>query len=1096
MTQLTRHSAYMLIEDQLDVIGQKYRVIRLLRGVFICLTFAAAASITAALLAHFAGQGALASTIFFTWIVVLVAGVAWWVGRPLLLRPRPVEVARIVERRIPDLHNGLTNSVLLARADDLQSSPWLGPIFNEILSSTQKKPLGKAITLRDLQSLGIKLGASILAMLVLVALPPVRQALGHGWRQMLNPAKFVPTVGSVKILKISPGSIELWVGQPLEISVLAEDPSGRQPQAKIIFDNQKLKPELLTPQLTADDKLQYAYRLDRVEEPLRWRVEVGGTQTDWFKVDVLRQIEIEGLSLAVTPPTYTGKPAVSVLLKPGQMNQPLGVLEGSQVALTASVKQAVGGALLQVDQAPPTAMSASTDGRQFSETVFVMKDMELAILLTKAGQVITRIPDNGLLRIRCTKDTAPAIDMRWPTQDTTAPAKAALKVSAVVRDDYGIKSARILVGTSPDQPMSVAHGQRFDEPAATAEVSGTLNIPEKLRVHGQSIRVQVEATDNRNLGGLIDLGIGAPTSKQNTEPQTTSTLVYRIELQDAQEIVKNHQEQMDKLRRILIDLIKKQEALLALSQAWNASARTMPQIHSGQLELRNLMQETADKFPFEPDDKIVQKTLLVLAQNPAADAISLAAAIGAEKDSAEQLRLNDKLQSRQRRIIETLQALLGRLNTASPSTRPTRPGGDLENEKEKLKELNEALKKYIAEEKRILDAEATLAKKPVDSFDDNDRKLAEELKMAQEKLDAFMQEKISDFSKLAEQDMANSSLLKEMLEVFSEVTMQKGALKEQAKKMDIPLEEMGLELAKEISSNLEKWLMDKPDRLAWNQEDPVDKVDVPMAELPKELEDMVGELMEQQEDLFEEMEDTAANWADSLDKGAGWDAMDGPIANMSAKGVTGNALPNNNEMNGRSGEGRSGKSSGEMVEETASGKGGRNTPTRLDPTPFQQGQIKDEGKDPVGGATGGGKISGQGGAGLEGPVPPKDLREKMQRLANKQAELRNKAERLNLDRKAFRYDNFKLTEAVLSMRHIESDLHANRYNNALRKKDVLLDKLDTSHLLLSGQLHAQRDTSPTMSQKLQDQINDADKGKYPPGWAEMLKEYYRKLSQQ
>ena len=33
--------------------------------------------------------------------------------------------------------------------------------------------------------------------------------------------------------------------------------------------------------------------------------------------------------------------------------------------------------------------------------------------------------------------------------------------------------------------------------------------------------------------------------------------------------------------------------------------------------------------------------------------------------------------------------------------------------------------------------------------------------MAQEKLDAFMQEKLADFSKLAEQDMSNSSLLKD-----------------------------------------------------------------------------------------------------------------------------------------------------------------------------------------------------------------------------------------------------------------------------------------------------------------------------------------------
>jgi len=255
-------------------------------------------------------------------------------------------------------------------------------------------------------------------------------------------------------------------------------------------------------------------------------------------------------------------------------------------------------------------------------------------------------------------------------------------------------------------------------------------------------------------------------------------------------------------------------------------------------------------------------------------------------------------------------------------------------------------------------------------------------------------------------------------------------------------------------------------------------------------------LLEQQEDLFEEMEDTAANWADSLDKGAGWDAMDGPIANMSAKGVTGNQLPNNNEMNGRSGEGRSGKSSGEMVEETASGKGGRNTPTRLDPTPFQMGQIKDESKDPTGGATGGGKISGQGGAGLEGPVPPKDLREKMQRLANRQAELRNKAEKLDLDKKVGRYDNFKLMGATAMMRRMESDIHANRYSNAMRRKDILLDKLETSHLLLSGQIHTQRDTTPKMSDKLEDQINDVVNGQLPAAWSEALKEYYKKLAQE
>src|SRR6202044_1888276 len=145
---------------------------------------------------------------------------------------------------------------------------------------------------------------------------------------------------------------------------------------------------------------------------------------------------------------------------------------------------------------------------------------------------------------------------------------------------------------------------------------------------------------------------------------------------------------------------------------------------------------------------------------------------------------------------------------------------------------------------------------------------------------------------------------------------------------------------------------------------------------------MVGQLIEQQEDLFDQMEDQNANITDSADKGIGWDATDGPIADMSAKGITGNQLPNNNEMGGRSGEGRSGRSQGEFVGDTAVGKGGRNTPTRLDPTPFAQGQIKDTDRDPTGGATGGGKMSGEGGEGLEGPVPPA-VKQTMQRLAQK-----------------------------------------------------------------------------------------------------------------
>ncbi len=141
--------------------------------------------------------------------------------------------------------------------------------------------------------------------------------------------------------------------------------------------------------------------------------------------------------------------------------------------------------------------------------------------------------------------------------------------------------------------------------------------------------------------------------------------------------------------------------------------------------------------------------------------------------------------------------------------------------------------------------------------------------------------------------------------------------------------------------------------------------------------------------------------------------------------MTGNRLPNTSEIAGRSGEGRQGKSSGEFVGDTAVGKGGRNTPGRLTPDTFVKGQVKDYSKDPVGGATGGGKESGGGGEGLHGPVPNRAERD-MGRLATKQAQLRNKAEGVDLRFKVLKYHHNDLKRMIDVMAAVEGDIKAGR----------------------------------------------------------------------
>ena len=339
----------------------------------------------------------------------------------------------------------------------------------------------------------------------------------------------------------------------------------------------------------------------------------------------------------------------------------------------------------------------------------------------------------------------------------------------------------------------------------------------------------------------------------------------------------------------------------------------------------------------------------------------------------------------------------------------------------------------------------------------------------------------SDLSKLPEQDFANSSTAKELVEIQTELKMAEDALLKKSVDIAVPLEQLGYERAEEIKTNLEKWLPDTPDREKWSQEESLTDKDkeAPMAELPGELEDMVGELMEQEEDLFDEMEDVSSSAADSLDKGAGWDAMDGPISNNSAKGVTGNRLPNSSEIGGRSGEGRQGKSSGEFVGDEAVGKGGRKTPSRLTPDPYVKGQIKDHSKESAGGATGGGKESGKGGEGLEGPAPY--ARPPRRRTAGRQAG--RAAEQGRRDRSAVsgvELPSHRSEEMIEIMAQVERDLKAGRYQNALRQRQVLSAGLGNVKQYLEGEFEVRQDATANLPTDIQKKSSAACKTLRPP----------------
>jgi hypothetical protein len=744
------------------------------------------------------------------------------------------------------------------------------------------------------------------------------------------------------------------------------------------------------------------------------------------------------------------------------------------------------------------------DGRAFEATVRLDNPGSFTLHpVTAAGHTDDSPRTNS---IKVAPDAPPTVEIVEPRPSATTALAAGSKLDIVLRasDDHGLGLARVEVRSAPaDQPSAepaietVATWDHFASDGTAAQLHHALTLDPAKYPPGQALALRAVVADRRQVDRP---GLTLTPQEAATDWVAISTVDPK---QKAAESLARLEDLRSAIARILQQQTQARVATVGVTKETtpDAAHKAAESVRTQQVAIQKATRDLADTAaPTDVEaDTLMRRTLGKLAADDLIHAVEQAEALAQVSDVGKLSDPATVLTTTQDQVLTVLRALLNELrkeNADLLTEMGKRPDTTLPPDvQDRLKALQDKLDEFLKQQKKIIEASEALAKKPVDDFTEDDKKALEALAAAEDDWAKFMKDTHSDLSKLPEQDFSNPSLLQELVQVETELKMAKDALTKKTADIAVPLEQLGAEMAKEMTTNIEKWLTDTPDRERWSQEEPLtdEMKEAPMAELPQELEDIVGELMEEEEDLFDEMEDVTSSWADSLDKGAGWDAMDGPISNMSARGVTGNRLPNSSEIGGRGGEGRSGKSSGEFVGDTAEGKGGRKTPTRLTPDAFVKGDIKDTSKDPTGGATGGGKSSGYGGEGLQGPLSNRPDNP-LARLANRQAELRNKAEAVDLKFQVLRFHHTDLKSLIGQMAAVEQDLNAGLYRNALRRRDVMLDNLGQVKQYLSGEFVVRKDASANLPTEIQKEILGSMSEPSPPGWDDLNRRYFDRLS--
>jgi len=953
--------------------------------------------------------------------------------------------------------------------------------------------------------------ALVLAVAWLVYWLLFPQYAGNAFARYVTPLGDIPPASSVTVKTVPSGEISICEGDDLKVRAEIVRTRGKHapeggnqasPLVVWIEAARFVSPvrsigesaEML-PDARSDGTHTHTFRA--VRRAFSFRVFAEDTYSRSIRVNVVPLPRIRSSIFRITPPEYTGVQTAECPGPPASLSG----LPGSRVGVQVETDRPVVSALWQAGE---KETDFKKKGKRWVLDTVITTATPYEMHATDPATRRRRIMARGEVGLEV--DRPPEIDFLTKDRNRYVNPGATVELELQASDDFGIRDIQVTARRAPEaQPLAETDSEADQDEDRKALKTWTYMGPPGNRGPLKE-RVAFQAGPSVFELGVTYLVEGLCRDfRPGGEPSRSRPVILRIKswgelqipsadaLERAFELLKKTIEEQRKANALTENLkVHLSEALKGNTLASHRRVMTRQQTQaqkSGQGAVAELHKNQ--------DGRRYAVHLAALIEDEMAWVLSDISKISAKQPAVLTFRLQ-QVWKRQKYILKELVALLGELvGDRSGGAQDAEPADEAKapplTADDAGRRLREDLKEFTRAQKRIIDRTATLMDMGPDDLTEEEEEILGELAREEAKWARYFQEKLTDFSKLPLQDFADGSIAEEFNEIVQEIKLAAKSLYERKIELAVPQEQAGLESAEELVHNLEKWLSDIPDNIKWLMEEPPEQFDIPLAELPSELEDIVGDLIDRESEMTEDVEDVTSSWIDSIDKGAGWTAMDGPISSMSAKGITGNMLPNQQEIGGRAGEGRAGRSHGQMVEATAQGKGGRETPTRLTPSPFEPGSVEDSSNESTGGATGGGKLSGHTGEGLRGPAPPPRLADTA-RLAGQQALIRQSAEALALRLRAYHLPTGDLEGSINSMKKFEQAARRGDGLGIRRSFSRVIDALEHARKAVRVEVGLHREHSKLPSWARHEIMTGLSEGA-PKGYEKMIAEYFRAMAE-
>ncbi len=246
----------------------------------------------------------------------------------------------------------------------------------------------------------------------------------------------------------------------------------------------------------------YAFSLMVLEGPILFRVEAGDDrEMPWYTIHAVVPPALEEMQVRLTPPAYTGKPAVDLPLGTGHVE----ALLGTKVELNARTDKPLISADIHVgDESEP--LSLSEDAQGFSAAFSVTEKGSSTYWLAFRDRESLDEGQSRHYDLRGIEDRVPSVEMTRPATNLQVTPQATVPLRIVAKDDLGVRAIRLVYRSTADGTDSDTANPHvislFEEQTLPQHQDAEFELdlaPLKLQP-GDTVVLHAEATDAYDLG--------------------------------------------------------------------------------------------------------------------------------------------------------------------------------------------------------------------------------------------------------------------------------------------------------------------------------------------------------------------------------------------------------------------------------------------------------------------------------------------------------------------------------------------------------------------------------------------------------------------